>query len=174
MELYLESSRLILRSPISGDSEILARERSRDFVTRYNLYRECDAAQIERELAEYDHAIIVLKETNEVIGCISVRDDDMRYHMDSVLLQAWLTEECAYKGYMCEALDAMIDYLFRVEGHERVAGQILSKNRASIRLVEKLGFEQEGYLKRALRNSKDEVFDVVLYSLDRETYLGRK
>ena len=75
---------------------------------------------------------------------------------------------------MCEALDAIINYLFSVEGHERVAGQILSENRASIRLVEKLGFEQEGYLKRALRNSKDEVFDVVLYSLDRETYLNRK
>ena len=170
---YKETERLILRSPREGDAEALARARSTEFVMRYNLYRPCGAAEIIAELDTYEHIILTQKGSDTIIGCVSVRDDDFRYHMDSVALHAWLTEEYAHKGYMKEALDVMIKEVFCVRLHERIAIQILSENRASIRLAEKLGFEREGYLKRALKNAGGEVFDVVLYSLDRETYLKK-
>lgn len=171
---YQETPRLILRSPINSDPTVLAQGRSTDFVTRYNLYQPCDAQQIRKELQLYEHIIITLKDDGRVIGCVSIREDDTRYHMDSKTLHAWLVEEMAYRGYMAEVLDAVFDLLFVQRGHERIAVQILSENRASIRLAEKVGFEQEGYLKRALRNSHDQVFDVALYSMDRETYLRQK
>lgn len=171
---YQETPRLILRSPIDSDPEALAQGRSTDFVTRYNLYQPCDAQQIRRELELYEHMVITLKGDGRVIGCVSIREDDTRYHMDSKTLHAWLVEEMAYQGYMAEVLAVVLDRLFVREGHERVAVQILSENRASIRLAEKVGFEREGYLKRALRNSRDQIFDVVLYSMDREAYLRQK
>ena len=94
--------------------------------------------------------------------------------MDSKTLHAWLTRDMAYRGLMAEALEVVFAELFINRGHERIAIQIMSENQASIRLAEKLGFEPEGYLKRALRNSKDQVFDLALYSLDRETYLQKR
>ena len=169
-----KTEHLTIRSPIDGDAPAIASARSTDFVMRYNLYRPCSAEDIERELECFEHFVLVSNETGDIIGCVSVRDDDFRYHIDSVALHAWLTEQNAHKGYMKEALDVLIDQLFSVRCHERIAIQILSPNRASIRLAEKLGFEREGYLKRALKNADGEVYDVVLYSLDRDAFLKNK
>ena len=165
---YKETERLILRSPVDGDAKTVAALRSTDFVTRYNLYEPCDAGQIKKEFAAYEHILLLSKNTGEIIGCISIREDHTRYRMDSVSLQAWLVRESAYQGYMAEALIPVLEELFR--SCERVAIQILSENTASIRLAEKLGFEREGYLKRAIRNSKGEVFDLVLLSLDADSF----
>lgn len=170
MDFYIETERLILRTPTHEDAEDLARCRSTDFVMRYNLYRPCSKEQICRELECYEHFALVTKENNRIIGCISLRDDDFRYHMDSVLIQAWLTEENARRGYMSEALRALLHELLCVRRHERVSAQIMSENTASIRLVESLGFEREGYLKRAIKCYDGRVFDLCLYSLDRESY----
>ena len=173
-EFYAQTPRLILRRPTEADASALAQARSTDFVTRYNLYQPCGADQIQKELEWFEHILLELKDEGRVIGCISVRDDDLRYHMDSKTLHAWLTRDMAYRGLMAEALEVVFAELFINRGHERIAIQIMSENQASIRLAEKLGFEPEGYLKRALRNSKDQVFDLALYSLDRETYLQKR
>lgn len=170
---YQESERLILRSPIESDAPCLATARSTAFVMRYNLYRPCDAEQIREEWEQYEHIVLVRRSDDAVVGCISIRDDETRYHMDSKMLQAWLIEELAYQGYMAEALRVVLRELFRKREHERIALQILSENQASLRLAEKLGFEREGYLKRALRTPEGNVFDVVLLSLDREDYKRR-
>lgn len=171
---YRSTERLIIRSAVLDDAEALAEARSTDFVMRYNLYEPCDAAQIKGELELYEHFVLISRATDAIIGCVCVREDDLRYHMDSKCLQAWLIYETAHQGYMAEALAVVFEELFLQRGHERLAIQILSQNRASLRLAEKLGFEREGYLKRALRNKKDEVFDVVLFSLEREAYLEKR
>ena len=171
---YQETERLILRSPLAEDAALLAAQRSTDFVTRYNLYRPCDAAQIQGELEAYQHIILVLKEENRVFGCVSIREDYLRHRVDARSLQAWLPEEMAYQGYMAEAVDAILAYLLLEGVCERVSVQIFADNRASIRLAEKLGFEREGYLKRAVKNHLGQVFDVVLFSMDEETYRKKK
>ena len=170
---YYETERLILRTAADSDAEELAAKRSTGFVTRYNLYCPCDSEQIIREFQEYEHIVLILKRENATIGCVSIKDDDLRYHVDSKTINAWLTEDNAYNGYMQEALKVILAELFYVRSHERVSIQIFSKNTASIRLAEKLGFEQEGYLKRALKNHLDQVFDLVLLSIDRESFIAK-
>lgn len=167
---YYETERLILRTASESDADELATKRSTEFVTRYNLYRPCDSDQIIRELTENQNIVLVSKDENTIIGCISIKDDDLRYHIDSKTLTAWLTEDKAYNGYMYEALRVVLADLFYIRSHERVSIQIFSQNTASIKLANKLGFEQEGYLKRALKNDFGQVFDIVLLSLDRESF----
>lgn len=162
-DFYKETERLILRTPTPNDASELASARSTEFVMRYNLYEECDKEQILRELDSYDHVLLAEKESKKIIGCISLRDDPVRYHTDSVTLHAWLIEEMAYKGYMAEALNEIINELFLV--YQRISVQIFSQNTASLRLAKKLGFEEEGYIKQAVKNKKGEIFDVVLLSL---------
>ncbi len=173
MELYVETERLILRSANPEDAEELARARSTDFVMRYNLYRPCSAEQILTELECYEHFVLLARGRERIIGCISLRDDDVRYHVDSVLIQAWLTEDNARRGYMTEALRALLCELLTVRSHERVCARIMSENEASIRLVEGLGFEREGYLTRAVLAYDGIVHDVCLYTLDRDSYRKR-
>lgn len=162
-DFYKETERLILRTPTPNDAAELASARSTEFVMRYNLYEECDKEQILRELDSYDHVLLAEKESKRIIGCVSLRDDPVRYHTDSVTLHAWLIEEMAYKGYMAEALTEIINELFLI--YQRISVQIFSQNTASLRLAKKLGFEEEGYIKQAIKNKKGEIFDVVLLSL---------
>jgi ribosomal-protein-alanine N-acetyltransferase len=51
------------------------------------------------------------------------------------------------KGYMTEALQPVIDYLFREVGVVRVGAVIIPENAGSSRVVEKLGFTREGLLR---------------------------
>ena len=169
-DFYKETERLILRSPTKSDAQILAQKRSTEFVMRYNLYKPCDSKEIKEELTLFEHILLVSKNDASVIGSLSVKDDYLRYGVDSVSLQAWLTEDMSGQGYMAEALEVILEYLLVDRQHERISVQIFSVNKASVRLAEKLGFKQEGYLKRAVKNHKGQVFDVVLYSMDLSDY----
>ncbi len=161
--LFIPTERLILRLPTVNDAEDIAKNRSTDFVMRYNLYAACDAEQIISELENYEHILLTEAESGKIIGCVSLRDDPIRYHAGSITLHAWLIEEKAYNGYMAEALRAIIPILF--SEYSRLSIQIFSKNTASIRLAQKLGFEQEGYIEQAVRIPSGELFDLVLMSL---------
>ncbi len=55
------------------------------------------------------------------------------------------------KGYMTEALTAGIGVMFNDYGLHRIEANIMPKNARSLRVVEKLGFYNEGYAKKYLR-----------------------
>lgn len=55
------------------------------------------------------------------------------------------------KGLIGEAISAGINYMFTVLGLHRIEANIIPSNRASIRVVEKLGFENEGYSRHYLK-----------------------
>ena len=173
MSFYKETARLQLQDATATDAAELAKKRSTPFVMRYNLYTPCDAEQILAELDCYPHILLKHRPTGEIIGAVSVRDDNFRYHIAAKELHAWLTEEYAHQGLMAEALSPIMEKVF-AEGAERISVRILGDNKASLRLAEKLGFTREGYLARALKNASGEVFDVVLYSLSKEEFLKAK
>ena len=51
------------------------------------------------------------------------------------------------QGYMHEALSAVISYAFDELGFHRIEADVDPRNDASIRTVERLGFQREGYLR---------------------------
>ena len=55
------------------------------------------------------------------------------------------------KGYMEEALKKGIDYLFKEKKLHRIESNIMPRNKPSIRLMEKLGFINEGLSKKYLQ-----------------------
>lgn len=52
------------------------------------------------------------------------------------------------KGYMTEALKAGIEYVFTYLKLHRIESNVIPRNKPSIRLMEKLGFENEGLSKK--------------------------
>jgi RimJ/RimL family protein N-acetyltransferase len=68
------------------------------------------------------------------------------------------------QGYMHEALIAVVDYSFGPLGLRRLEADIDPRNLASVRALERLGFEREGLLRERWQVA-DEISDSVLMGL---------
>jgi len=69
------------------------------------------------------------------------------------------------KGYMTEALNAVIRFAFDKVKLHRIEANVMPRNKPSIRIVEKLGFKNEGLARKYLKiNGKweDHIHFVVL------------
>ncbi|MEL6266896.1 MAG: GNAT family N-acetyltransferase [Pseudomonadota bacterium] len=56
----------------------------------------------------------------------------------------WLGPPFWRRGFMAEAAGALVDHLFRVEGIGRVTASVFADNPASARVLEKIGFTEDG------------------------------
>lgn len=55
------------------------------------------------------------------------------------------------QGYMTEAVAAVVDHAFGAWGLHRIEANVIPRNRASRRVVTRLGFEEEGLARRYLK-----------------------
>ena len=55
------------------------------------------------------------------------------------------------QGYMTEAIKTAVDYAFKELNLHRIEANIMPKNKASLKVVEKLGFINEGISKKYLK-----------------------
>jgi len=172
MKRYYETERLILRSPIPTDAPDISKVRNSDFVQRYNLYTDSSTEDVLAELERYDLVILLEKHTGRFLGLIHIKEDYIRYHVDSMELAGWLDMSVAKQGFMSEALRGLIPNLFN-EGIARLTARVFSDNLASVRLMESIGFVREGYLREAVKNSSGEIFDMILFSVTEEEFKKR-
>lgn len=68
------------------------------------------------------------------------------------------------KGYMNEALQAVLAYAFLELAMHRIEADVDPRNSASIRTIERLGFQREGYLRERWQVN-GEIQDTVFYGL---------
>jgi ribosomal-protein-alanine N-acetyltransferase len=76
------------------------------------------------------------------------------------------------KGYMHEALNALLAHGFKELGLNRVEADVDPRNVASTKCLERLGFLQEGHLRERWIVG-DEVSDSILYGLLRRDWQAR-
>jgi len=121
----------------------------------------------ENERLDYYHWGIELKETGQIIGtggCI--RLDERHY-----------TTELGYcmgrvywnKGYMSEAVAAMIDYLFDTVGMNRITARHNPENIGSGRVMQKCGMVFEGIQRQAHYSEKQGFYDLACYAILRSS-----
>jgi RimJ/RimL family protein N-acetyltransferase len=77
------------------------------------------------------------------------------------------------RGFATEAVVALLDYLFRTRGKHRVSADCDPRNRASVRLLERLGFRCEAHHRRSAW-SKGEWTDEAVYALLSDEWTGRR
>jgi [ribosomal protein S5]-alanine N-acetyltransferase len=75
--------------------------------------------------------------------------------MDSAHIGYWVDQRVAGRGVMPTAVALAVDHCFRAVGLHRVEVNIRPENVASRRVVEKLGFREEGVRERYLHISGD-------------------
>lgn len=77
------------------------------------------------------------------------------------------------RGYISEALPALLDFAFETLDLHRLEADVDPRNERSIRAIERLGFEREGYL-RERYHVNGELQDAVLYGLLRRDWRERQ
>lgn len=106
-----------------------------------SFYRE------QRRSAREGHAMpfaIVLRDENRYVGHI-ILGNITRRAFGSAYVGYWVDSAVAGRGIMPTALALVVDHAFGPAGLHRVEVNIRPENRASRRVVEKLGFREEAY-----------------------------
>lgn len=131
------------------------------------------AAELQREIAAGNENNtmfkwgLALRESNSVIGTTTLFNlnlDNGRAEIGYAMARAhW------GKGYMNEALRALVSHAFDVMNLRRLEADVDPRNGASIRTLERLGFQREGFL-RERWHVNGEIQDAIFYGLLRREW----
>jgi [ribosomal protein S5]-alanine N-acetyltransferase len=160
----LRSETVLLRPPEMDDYEewIALRKASRKFLEpwepewqddeltrtgfRYRLHVYNKLSQEERSQALF----IFATKTSALLGAINL-NNIRRGVAQTATLGYWIGEHYTRKGYMSAAMQSLIAYALGDMGLHRLEAACLPSNQASIALLKRSGFEQEGYAKSYLK-----------------------
>ena len=129
------------------------------------------AALFARDLRNDLCYAIVLRENDEVIGRIKFQSDLRRFHVNSLSIGYELRRDKWGRGYMTEALAAMVTCAFEKKKVDVLAVSHYSDNERSRRVIEKCGFRLEGVVPWACKRFDGKISDDVCYSILREDYI---
>jgi [ribosomal protein S5]-alanine N-acetyltransferase len=174
----ITTQRLLLRWISENDIDSLFEVFSDPQVMRYwstppYTNRE-DAVQLQRDIAagnENNTMIkwgLALRDSDRLIGTTTLFNlslENGRAELGYAMGRAhW------GKGYMNEALQALLFHAFEVMNLRRLEADVDPRNTASIRTLERLGFQKEGYL-RERWHVNGEIQDAIFYGLLRREWL---
>ncbi len=173
----IAASRVVLRWISEDDIDGLFKVFSDPQVMRYwssgPLANREAAAALQREIADSNEKEsmfkwgLVLRESNSLIGTATLFNlslDNGRAELGYAMGSAhWR------KGYMNEALQALVAHAFEVMNMRRLEADVDPRNAASIRTLERLGFQREGFL-RERWHVNGEIQDAFFYGLLRREW----
>ncbi|MBS5938174.1 GNAT family N-acetyltransferase [Clostridium sp.] len=116
----------------------------------------------------YQWAITLKENGNEPIGCISVVDKDEEinmFHIGYCISRKWWN-----KGVTSEALKAVIHYLIKEVGANRVESRHDPNNPNSGKVMMKCGMKYEGTMRQADINNQG-ICDYSMYGILAEDYM---
>lgn len=169
----IETERLILRKVAFDDAnDIFNNYASRDKVTEFLSWQSHKS--IEDTILYLNNVVlpayndetyrwaIEYKEDGKMIGCIDIVKFDKRVKMAE--LGYVLSDDYWGLGIMPEAGKAVIEYLKELD-FKRIQAIHYTGNPKSGRVMQKLGMQFEGILRKSHLNNKGEIIDVAMYSL---------
>ncbi|WP_328477018.1 GNAT family N-acetyltransferase [Actinoplanes sp. NBC_00393] len=170
--MLIATERLVLRRFRASDAAVLAAYRSDPEVARYQswdapfpleraeLAVRNFAAGSPDQAGHFQYAIELAAEP-ALIGDVYVRLHD---NLKQAEIGFTLAPAYQRRGYATEAVSAVLDRLFRLQGLHKVTGECDARNGPSAALFERLGFVREGFL-RQQTFIKGEWTDDLIYGL---------
>ena len=156
MDVRMETERLVLRRFVPDDWKELYEYLSQASVRQYRpypVYNE-EAAKTEATYRSRDfYWAVCLKGNEKLIGDVYFRS----WNIGVWEIGYSINEKYQKNGFATEAVEALIDDAFKNKGAHRVEARCDPQNMASWRLLERLGFRQEGRLLQntCLENDED-------------------
>lgn len=181
--IQIKSDRLFLRPIQMDDADSIFMYRSNADVNQYQGWIPVTIEDVHHFIANkvspeinqpgtWFQFAIIKKDDNELIGDIGIHfvvSDGFQVELGCTLNQKYHG-----KGYAFEALTATINYLFDELGKRRIIASIDSRNQASIRLIERLGFRKKGLIKENSELNSEWVDDLVYALLKDEWIINRR
>ena len=172
--MQLQTDRLILRTPRPEDAEHYTAIHNSEFVLRFNAMQPTTKERMEKAIQDPEYAKTALyleeKASGNVIGAIFLEEDSLRYGVASMGLSYMMAESYARKGFMKEAMQAVLRHLFEMEHLECVSARVFAPNTASRALLRSLGFRENGIIPRCVKGYGNIVFDDVIHTLLQEDF----
>lgn len=100
---------------------------------------------------------------DELVGVAEIFDFDNKVNM--VTIGYRINENYWHMGFATETVGAMVDYLFRMMGMNRIQAFVMPENKHSHRVLLKNKFDCEGVMRQAQYWKGRGVIDVAVYSL---------
>ena len=150
--IALSTPRLIFRPWLDSDAKVLFKYASDPDVgprAGWPPHQSVeDSLQIIRTIFSNDHIwALELKETGEPIGCMGYYthgESNIDIGLNDAELGYWIAKPYWNQGLCTEALQAMIDYCFKVKQFQTLWADFFVNNPASCRVMEKCGFCDTG------------------------------
>ena len=173
----ITSSRVVLRwiseDDIDGLYEVFGDPKVMRYWSTPPLANREAAAELQREIASgnEDNSMfkwgLALRESNSVIGTTTL----FNLNLDNGRAELGYAMSSAYwgKGYMHEALQALLSHAFEVMNLRRLEADVDPRNAGSIRTLERLGFQREGFLRERWQVN-GEIQDAFFYGLLRRDW----
>ena len=151
------------------------RSDSRPFLEKWEPIWEPDAltessfrARVIRSAQEFASGVAVplflfSRRNHELIGGLTI-GHIRRGAAQSCMIGYWMGERFAGQGHMTAGLNLVTGYIFGQLALHRIEAACIPENDRSIRLLEKAGFQREGYMKEYLK-IRGEWRDHLLYAL---------
>jgi ribosomal-protein-alanine N-acetyltransferase len=174
----ITTERLTLRAFADADAEALFAHARNPNVTRFTLWNAHTCID-DTLVFIHDYAMLRYREGMPEPYAITVKPDPRpvgslgcfwaaQIHK-TMELGYWIAEPYWGKGYVVEACRAVLAAAFAEHQPERMQARVIDGNDASARVLAKLGFHEEGTLRKFLfRRGKFE--DVRIFSLLREEW----
>jgi RimJ/RimL family protein N-acetyltransferase len=147
----IQTARLLLRKPRREDAALMFETYAQDpEVTRYLLWRPHtnvseSYAAIDRFLIAWDAEIefvwLIFTDQDQLIGSIAARNEGTAFNLGYLLGRPFWG-----RGYMPEAIQAVVHWAFSDPSISEVWADCDLENQASARALEKSGFVRDGIL----------------------------
>jgi RimJ/RimL family protein N-acetyltransferase len=177
----IEANRICLRWISEADTNAFYAIYSNPEVMRYwstppLTDREAAASLIKKIQEDWKRHIILkwgiaLRRDDQLIGSLTLFNLDFNHRRAEIGYA--LGREHWGHGYMNEALMTLLKYAFESLNLHRIEADVDPRNAASIRTLEKLGFQREGILRERWQVN-GEIQDAFFYGLLRHEWIGQR
>lgn len=167
----IETERLTLRPFMESDADDLFRCCRNPNIGNNAGWKPHESLEESREIlhsvfmSQKDIWAIILKESGQLIGSIGIIADPKRENPQARMLGYWLDEAHWGKGYMTEAVKAVLDYGFDTLKLSLITANCYPHNERSQQVLKRLGFEHEGTLHQAELTYDGQLYDHLCYYL---------
>ncbi|NBC32459.1 MAG: GNAT family N-acetyltransferase [Alphaproteobacteria bacterium] len=181
----LEGRRLYLRPPRPQDWAAWAdlRAESRSFLTPWEPSWPADAlsrrsfmqrlrSQVGDWREDRGYTMLIFANDDTLLGGISLTHV-RRGVAQTGSLGYWIGAPFARRGYMKDAVCTILEFAFGAAGLHRVEAACLPSNEASRRLLESVGFRQEGFARAYLRIA-GAWRDHLLFAMLTDEFVGKR
>lgn len=171
----LKTKRLLIR-----DYDIKNLEEYHNLKTKENLcyfagikpHLDMDTSLHKLKSAIYnkDYYAVILKENGKLIGDINLYKDPIRKNDTAYQIGFILDDNYWHNGYMHEALEEFIKYVFTYTKIDILTCTVMPFNIKSINTIERLNFKYDGVIRHYKKLYTNEMVDCMIYTITKSEF----